>query len=146
MNTLDVERRLAEKYKYRPLPSRLSGQYRLYFKENTPDFLDFNGGGALSTKKGTPLCTAYRRIVVGDYGAFVEFSGEDLATELVIAPRQEWRFNTERYSNVKYIWLTVADGSAVKVYHQRKTVRYADYRPGMYYVSVHEVTQTGGDK
>ena len=47
---------------------------------------------------------------------------------------------TRCYSkNVKYIWLTVNDGSGIKIYLQRKGVSYADYRSGKYYVSVHEV-------
>ena len=138
MNTLRIEAALAKKYKYKPLPGELSGKYRDYFVENTPRFLSLDGGGALYTSFGTRICGSYQRIVVGDYGAFVEF-GEP-ACEFVIAPGQEYRVNDERYSkNVKYVWLTIDDGSGIKIYHQKKGVSYADYKPGMYYVSVHEV-------
>ena len=33
----------------------------------------------------------------------------------------------------------VNDGSDVKVYDQKRSVEYADYKPGMLYVSVYEV-------
>lgn len=140
MNTLMIERDLAEKYKYKKLPDDLSEKYRQFFIENIPDGLFLNGGGALKTIKGRTICDSYRRIVVGDYGAFIEFDSPHDDSSFVIAPGQEYRVNDERYSrNVKYIWLTINDGSRVKIYHQKRSVTYADYLPGMYYVSVYEV-------
>lgn len=144
MNTLSVEAELAELYKYKPLPEDLSEKYRRYFKNNIPSFLNVCGGGPLYTCCGCMICKSYRRIVVGDYGAFVEFGEEDLpstgAAAFKIAPGQEYRVNDERYAkNVKYIWLTTNDLSRVKIYFQKKGVAYADYKPGMYYVSVHQV-------
>lgn len=41
--------------------------------------------------------------------------------------------------HVKYPWLTADDNSDVKVYDQKRSVEYADYKPGMLYVSVYEV-------
>lgn len=41
--------------------------------------------------------------------------------------------------HVKYLWLTADDNSDVKVYDQKRSVEYADYKPGMLYVSVYEV-------
>lgn len=41
--------------------------------------------------------------------------------------------------HVKYLWLTADDDSDVKVYDQKRSVEYADYKPGMLYVSVYEV-------
>lgn len=138
MNTLRIESRLAEKYKYKPLPCDLSEKYRDYFLNNIPDFLSIDGGGSLYTNSGSIICKSYQRIVVGDYGAFVEF--EEPANNFVIAPGQEYRVNDERYSkNVKYVWLTIDDGRCIKIYLQRKGVSYADYKAGKYYVSVHEV-------
>ena len=142
MNTLKIEAKLAEKYRYKNLPGDLSEKYRRFFIENIPAELNLDGGGKLLTINGSEICKKYERIVVGDYGAFVEFSiaGD---SEFIIAPGQEYRINDKRYSkNVKYIWLTIDDGSNVKIYHQKKGVTYADYRPGMYYVSVHEAIPT----
>lgn len=36
-----------------------------------------------------------------------------------------------------------SDGSDVKVYEQKRPVGYADYKPGMLYVSVYEVFPAG---
>ena len=140
INTLQIEAKLAKKYKYKNLPGDLSEKYRQYFTENIPDGLELNGGGRLLTLNGSEICKQYKRIVVGDYGAFVEFEVAGDAA-FIVAPGQEYRVNDERYSkNVKYIWLTIDDGSNIKIYQQKKGVTYADYKPGMYYVSVHEVT------
>lgn len=81
------------------------------------------------------------RIVIGDYGAFVEISPERiLRNNLHCKEGQEYRFTDERYAkNVKYLWLTAADRSDCKIYLQKKRVDYADYVPGMYYISPYEV-------
>ena len=140
MNKLKIEAKLADKYKYKNLPGDLSEKYRQYFRENIPEWLCVDGGGTLKTMSGSVICDRYRRIVIGDYGAFIEFESPAVGSKFIIAPGQEYRVNDERYSkNVKYVWLTTSDGSGVKIYHQKKGVTYADYLPGMYYVSVHEV-------
>lgn len=147
MNTLKIEEALAKKYRYKKLPEDLSGKYRDFFTENIPNFLFPSGSrDTLCTLSGTPICNGYDRIVVGDYGAFIEFSQSDFSDSFIVQPGQEYRIDNERYSkNVKYIWLTVNDGSDIKIYLQKKGVTYADYKPGKYYVSVHEVT-IGGDQ
>ena len=141
MNTLRIEALLADKYGYLPLPPDLSEKYRQFFKDNTPEFLRFEGDSkGLYTKSGSLICNQYDRIVVGDYGAFIEFSEENIGDEFIIQPGQEYRVNDKKYSkNVKYIWLTIDDNSHIKIYKQKRKVRYADYLPKKYYVSVHEV-------
>lgn len=143
MNTLKIEATLAKKYGYAKLAPDLSRKYRDFFTENIPDFLDINGSNKqLTTINGTPICNGYDRIVVGDYGAFVEFSKKAIASDFVIQPGQEYRVNDEKYKrNVKYIWLTIRDGSGVKIYQQKRKVTYADYKARKYYVSVHEVLE-----
>lgn len=147
MNTLRIEATLAKKYGYSPLPPDLSQKYRDFFTANIPEFLDINGSSKqLTTMNGTPICNGYDRIVVGDYGAFIEFSKEAIATDFVIQPGQEYRVNDDKYKNrVKYIWLTVCDGSGVKIYQQKRKVTYADYKARKYYVSVHEVLERNVD-
>ena len=139
MNTLKVEAKLAEKYKYKPLSKDLSEKYRNWYIENMPTFLKLEGEHKpLYTTAGTILCTSYDRVVVGDYGAFVEFSVP--ASTFVIPRGQEFRVFDERYSSrVKYVWLTAKDRSGIKIYKQKRTVTYADYKPDKFYVSVHEV-------
>lgn len=139
MNTLKIEAELAEQYKYKKLSLDLSEKYRNLYKENIPPYLSLDGGGILKTRKGTIICNSYKRIVIGDYGAFVEFDDPNYE-RYIIAPGEEYRVYDDKYkNNVKYIWLTINGGSWVKIYFQKKTVPYADYKPGMLYVSVHEV-------
>ena len=142
INTLKIEALLAQKYGYRPLPDDLSGKYRNFFTENIPDFLNIYGDTkTLYTLKHTPVCNGYDRIVVGDYGAFIEFSEDAIASDFVIENGQEYRVNDKKYSkSVKYVWLTTKDGSHIKIYLQKRKVTYADYRPHKYYIRVHEVT------
>jgi len=136
MDTRGVEAALAKKYGYKPLPGDLSQKYRQYFKENIPSFLNVDGGKILSAD-GILLCYNYDRIVIGDYGAFVEFS--EPAMRLDCMPGQEYRMNDPKYmNNVKYDWLTTEKHIA-RIYHQKRTVSYADYKVGKYYISVHEV-------
>lgn len=141
MNTLKIEAALAEKYKYKPLSKELSEKYRNFFRENIPSFLNESGSvNSLYTLNGAEICSGYDRIVVGDYGAFIEFSQEHITSEFVIQKGQEYRVYDEKYkNNVKYIWLTINDKSNIKIYFQRRKVSYADYKPNKYYVSVHEV-------
>lgn len=143
MDTRKVEHTLSVKYGYKKLPDELAEKYHNWYQENTPDFLKNTNHKALYTLNGSLLCSSYERVVVGDYGAFVEF-GPAQASEntFVVAPGQEYRIKDPRYSkNIKYEWYTVNDGSNVKIYKQKRRVTYADYLPGMYYVSVHEVKE-----
>ena len=82
--------------------------------------------------------------MIGDYGAFVEFSRvQACMRRLKIKEGQMYRAKDPRYAeHVKYLWLTADDGSNVKVYDQKRPVEYADYMPGMLYVSVYEVFPT----
>lgn len=136
MNPLRFESALAKAHKYKKLPKELSDKLRAIYQNNIPTFLNMNGGGALYSKNGYLICEHYDRIVVGDYGAFVEFSVASV--EFVTKRGQEYR-RDPKYSNVKYYWLTLPKDDSVKIYFQKKEVTYADYKPEKYYVSVHEV-------
>lgn len=137
MDTRNLEASLAERYKYHKLTPQLSEEMRQLYELNIPSFLSTSQ--PLYSSAGTLICSSFNRVVIGDYGAFVEFSSTQANRDaFCIAPGQEYRLE-ERYKNCKYIWLTIPDSSNVKIYYQKHTVAYADYIPGMYYVSVHEV-------
>ncbi len=142
MDTLKIESALADKYKYKPLPSELSSKYRELYEEQTPKFLEFGGScRLLYTKKQSLICYGYDRIVIGDYGAFIEFNPDRANLDFfTVKLGEEYRIDDPYYSkNIKYEWFTINDDSDIKIYKQKKTVSYADYKPNMYYVSVHEV-------
>ena len=128
---------LARKYNYKKLPSSMSENMREVYKQTVPSFL--SNSQPLYTLNGTLICKNFDRIVIGDYGAYIEFSSDQANKKnFIIAPGQEYRLEP-RYSNVKYIWLTINDDSEIKIYYQKNTVSYADYIPKKYYVSVYEV-------
>ena len=131
--------KLTKKYNYKKLPEKLSISARLIYNKTIPTFLQNSENQPLYTVNGSCICNSFDRIVIGDYGAYIEFSSEQANKELfIIAPGQEYRLEP-RYSNVKYIWLTIDDDSRIKIYYQKNTVKYADYIPNKYYISVYEV-------
>lgn len=140
MNTLAIEAKLAQKYNYQRLPEEEADKYIKLYTDNIPKFLLISGGHIpLFTSKGTIITEGYKRIVIGHYGAFIEFDYNNAYSGYyVVQPGQEYRINDPKYSkNVKYIWYTINDGSNIKIYYQKKKVNYADYLPKNYYVSVH---------
>lgn len=135
---------MADKYKYKPIPiDMFMGNIRDKYEAALPDWcLDENNRNhPFYSSEGTMICTGYDRIVIGDYGAFVEISPDKICSNaLMCKPGQEYRYQDERYAkNIKYYWLTAKDTSGCKIYLQKKIVDYADYIPGMYYISPYEL-------
>ena len=84
---------------------------------------------------GIHVSNGYNRIVIGDYGAYIEISPELMIKDnICLKPGQEYRL-TERYKNVKYYWYCLKEDLNFKIYYQRHTVAYADYLPKMCYIS-----------
>jgi hypothetical protein len=132
---------LVEKYKYKKLPKELSEQQREYYLSQLPSEFclegDFNC--ELYDLKGNKISNGYNRIVIGDYGAFIEIDVDHMLTNnLKVASGQEYRF-TERYKNVKYHWYCLKNNEDIKIYYQRHTVSYADYKIDMFYIAPDEV-------
>lgn len=141
---LKFQEKLAAERGYTPVEIDLFlGDVREKYRNALPGWcrLDGDPSASLCSLDGTLLAVGYKRIVVGDYGAFVEVAPEYMRVEnLRCQPGQEYRMNDERFSkNVKYFWLTAKDQSSCKIYFQKKTVSYADYVPGMFYISPYEV-------
>lgn len=101
-----------------------------------------NGGtNLLFSPKGIALTHGYTRVVIGDFGAYVEISTEQIVKEnLIVKAGQEFRIGDPKYKDsVKYNWLTVEGDEDVKVYYQKRTVAYADYKVGMIYIDPREL-------
>lgn len=83
------------------------------------------------------VSNGYTRIVVGDHGAYFEFSKDQINLRGTKTKKgQEWRErNNSPY--VKYKWKESPNGT--KIYEQTKTVRYADYKPGFFYVDPNDL-------
>jgi hypothetical protein len=143
MLPLKFQEALAYKYNYCKLPDKLSKEARQLYLENLPPGLLLNGDPErkIYSKNKTLIAIGYDRIVIGDYGAFIEFNFNQIVfNNLIIKPGEEYRINDEKYKNhVKYVWLTTIDNSNIKIYYQKRKVSYADYKRGKYYVSPYEV-------
>jgi hypothetical protein len=91
----------------------------------------------LYTKSGTKVATGYERVVLGGRGPYVEFRADQIVEENFEIPEdQEYRKTDKR---VYYIEARSKDDSYVKLYIQKRTVAYADYKVGMLYISPFEL-------
>ena len=84
-------------------------------------------------RDGTLFAHNFNRVVHGGRGPYVEFSEDQILLEL------ESKFGNDM-NNIDslpfyYAWLVPIGKPTTKVYYQLKTVGYADYKIGMYYVS-----------
>lgn len=137
---LSLQEILSDQYKYKKLPDNLASDYRRLWQDELPKGLKLEGDNIIIyADNGEIISYGYNRIVIGDYGAFIEMLPEQANIDkYIIQPGQEYRIRDPRYSkNVKYNWLTI-DGTELKIYEQKKGVVYADYKPGCYYISPHE--------
>lgn len=72
---LKYQEQLADEYKYKPIPRTFFKDVRAEFEEALPEWCNMSGDTTkLETRSGTVIASGYNRIVIGDYGAFVEFS------------------------------------------------------------------------
>ena len=72
---------------------------------------------------GVKIASGYTRLVIGDYGAYLEISEEQIEfNNICIKNGQEWRLDKQRYPNSKYYWY-VTDNieGATKIYYQTQT-------------------------
>ena len=92
--------------------------------------------------RDTLILNGFTRVVCGAHGHYIEFEDKNLLVHLEITKDQEWR-NTDQYSYVKYLWLNPIDFPELKIYKQKHTVKYADYKPGYYYVDFWKVEING---
>lgn len=115
---------------YPPLPKEESRIIRQYFASCIP--LPKDGASTkISNAVGTLVGEGFTRIVIGDYGAYIEFDEDQIKLPNIV---QRWAGKPKR--DVKYIWMQTNDSENTKVYWQQDTVDYADYKVGMYYVDI----------
>lgn len=137
-HTPDLIRYLVGRWQYHPLPKNISMYAKMQYKRDIPEWL--TPDKYLATTKGTLICAGFTRIVIGDYGAYIEFTPEQAARSFPCAKGQEWR-GEEKYKHCKYYWLNASKKDDTKIYLQRNTVKYADYKVGMYYVSIYDIKE-----
>lgn len=78
------------------------------------------------------------RVVIGDRGPYVEFDWQQIiAKNFFIPVDQEYRKTDKR---VYYVEARSNDAAYVKLYYQKRTVAYADYKINKVYISPFELT------
>ncbi len=90
----------------------------------------------LFSESDIEVIKGYTRIVVGKRGAYVEFKESHLDFATVYIPNtKKWKLTSPKAFYHEY--RTRRD--KIKIYFQQKTVAYADYKKGRYYISVHDL-------
>lgn len=91
-----------------------------------------NTGTQFFTRSGLLVACGYERIEIGGRGPYLEFNDYQIQKSAIFIPEsEEWRLNSP--DAYYHEWRTRQD--YVKLYYQRKTVDYANYRIGFWYVS-----------
>ena len=84
------------------------------------------------------LATGYVRVVIGGRGPYVEFLQKHIEfNNFRIPEEEEYRINDQRAFYVEY---RSKCESNVKLYVQKRTVAYADYKIGYCYLSPYDLT------
>jgi hypothetical protein len=139
----DYTDNLVELYHYKKLPTDIREEAHKFYKELVDKSgLKMEGDSVkLYSKEKTLLFSSYDRIVIGDYGAYIECSRDSINKPCIKCKKgQEYRFQNPYFKDkVKYFWYTAKDSSDCKIYFQQKKVSYADYKPFKFYISIEEI-------
>jgi len=93
------------------------------------------------TRDGLLVAAGYTRIVVGERGPYIEFKDTNIRKDHLRLPVTcEWR--KESYKAYYIEFRTICE-AGVKVYWQKRKVRYADYKLGYYYISPFDLLADG---
>lgn len=89
----------------------------------------------VETAEGVVIARCATRVVHGGRGDYVEIADNDMIKSTIYVPEQQrYRLSPPWDSKVYYHWYETWHGG-YKVYFQRKTVSYADYKIGHWYIS-----------
>jgi len=87
----------------------------------------------ITTETGLLIATGCNRIVIGKRGPYVEFLKKHIIFDNIIVPKnEEWRLHSKCCFYNEY---RSKDDSYIKIYEQKETVVYADYKIGFFYIS-----------
>ena len=88
------------------------------------------------TITGLHVATGYTRVVIAERGPYIEFLPGHLIWESLQIPDEEkYRMEYPWKEKAFYVEWRTKDQSSVKVYDQKRTVDYADYKVGLLYIS-----------
>ncbi|KKN61017.1 hypothetical protein LCGC14_0526420 [marine sediment metagenome] len=96
---------------YRPLDEEMSKCIREDYTRRTLIPLVGNSDQKFFTKSGTLLATGYERVVIGDYGAYIEFTSDQMNHSAI---RDRFRRNAAKPWQ-KYWWMESFDIDSIKI-------------------------------
>jgi len=92
-------------------------------------------------QNGELIAKGYNIVVFGKRGPYLEFEKGNLCWDNIhLKPEHRWRLTTPYAYYVEYHTIK----SDVKIYYQLKTVDYADYLIGKFYISPFELCTEDG--
>lgn len=92
---------------------------------------------SLYTRSGLCVAHGYIRVVIGGRGPYIEFDPSQILIDSFHIPKDQEYRQTDR--RVYYVEFRSNDESNVKLYYQKKTVQYADYKIGLMYISLFDL-------
>jgi len=119
---------------YKPLPPAESKIIRDHYESELDISVVGDDNCKVYNTAGTLIAIGYKRVVIGDYGAYVEFEPKHMKRNNI---KQKWPGVPKR--KVKYIWMESCDPTKTKIYWQQGVVGYANYIEGNYYVAPEDV-------
>jgi hypothetical protein len=106
------------------------------YEERLRIALEGNEYTRFETGTGLHVATGYTRIVIGGRGPYIEFlPGHLIWDSLQIPDEEKYRLEHPWKEKVFYVEWRTNDESRVKVYEQKRSVDYADYKVGLCYIS-----------
>jgi hypothetical protein len=118
------------------MPTKYQDRLRIPLEGN--DFTRFE------TETGLHVATGYIRIVLGGRGPFIEFLPTHVIWDSLQMPDEEkYRLDHPWKDKVFYVEWRTKDQSNVKIYDQKRTVDYADYKVGLFYISAFDLFVEG---
>lgn len=134
---------MVAKYHHRPIPTTpAAGNVKTYYRDKLPAWAKkkISRKYPLYTKNGEKVCERYERIVIGDYGAYVEISASHLSDNHFIYIDQNDPIDetiSSRHSS--HMTLALNDESSYTIYFQVKPVPYGSFIPGRFYIDPYDV-------
>ena len=94
-------------------------------------------------KHGNVLATDYIRLVVGGRGRYIEFDKDQINWDVFSIPEEQKYRTSDKWRQIVYYIEYRSKWTYVMLYEQLKTVNYADYKIGRYYIAIGDVVWDG---
>lgn len=125
-----------ERYHGRALPQDESLYLReLVYPKAVPSWLQYEGDESqpLFTKVGTPFCSGYSRVIISDYGPYIEIP-QSLIDKSIVKRDLATETNIDMGTSSTRVWFYASDNSRMPLFMQAKTTNLGDFIPEYFYV------------